>query len=162
MLQKKKLMLNIENMHNNKRHPIGWFLFDRRYGMRSPSRLKQKIWFSKIKEVIEGIDTVQRYNKPIMKRFTVSATAGTPEEISAGIVPTYDRYITSYDRNFKPEEGMAVWVDKIPQLDDSGNLVMAEDGITPVTPPDYMLRKIIDSQKSKVARYGISKIGGSE
>lgn len=130
--------------------------------MRSPSRLKQKIWFSKIEEVIEGIDTVQKYSKPIMKRFTVSATAGTPEEIAAGIVPTYDRYITSYDGDFKPEEGMAVWVDNIPQLDDSGNLVMSEDGITPVTPPDYMLRKIIDSQKSKVARYGISKIGGSE
>ena len=127
--------------------------------MRSPSRLKQKVWFSKIEEVIDGIDTVQRYGKPIMKRFTVSATA---EEISSGIVPTYDRYITSFDRDFKPEEGMAVWVDKIPQLNDSGNLVMAEDGITPVTPPDYTLKKILDSQKSKVARYGISKIGGSE
>lgn len=130
--------------------------------MRSPSRLKQKVWFAKIEEVIEGIDTVQRYNKPIIKRFTVSATAGTPEEISAGIVPTYDRYITSYDRDFKPEEGMAVWVDKIPQLDDSGNLVMADDGITPVTPPDYVLKKIIGTQRGKVFRYGISKIGGSE
>lgn len=130
--------------------------------MRSPSRLKQKIWFSKIKEVIEWIDTVQRYNKPIMKRFTVSATAGTPEEISAGIVPTYDRYITSYDRGFKPEEGMAVWVDKVPQLDDSGNLVMAEDGITPVTPPDYTLKKILSTQRGKVFRYGVSKIGGSK
>lgn len=132
--------------------------------MRSPSRLKQKIWFSKIEEVIEGIDTVQRYSKPIMKRFTVSATAGTPEEISAGIVLTYDRYITSYDRGFCDivEEGMAVWVDKVPQIDDHGNLVMEEDRITPVTQPDYTLKKIIDSQKSNVARYGISKIGGSE
>ena len=130
--------------------------------MRSPSRLKQKVWFSKIEEVIEGIDTVQRYSNPIMKRFTVSATAGTPEEIAAGIVPTYDRYITSFDKDFNPEEGNLVFVDIEPVLDDSGNLVMSEDGITPVTPPDYMLRKIIDSQKSKVARYGISKIGGSE
>lgn len=135
--------------------------------MRSPSRLKQKVWFSKIEEVIEGIDTVQRYSKPIMKRFTVSATAGTPEEISAGIVPTYDRYITRYknsccENDIEYEEGMAVWVDKVPQLDDSGNLVMKDDGITPTTPPDYTLNKIIDSQKSKVARYGISKIGGSE
>lgn len=132
--------------------------------MRSPSRLKQKVWFSKIEEVIEGIDTVQRYGKPIMKRFTVSATAGTPEEIAAGIVPAYDRYITSYDRSFCDiaEEGMAVWVDNVPNLDDFGNLVMSDDGITPVTPPDYTLKKIIDSQKSKVARYGISKIGGSE
>lgn len=135
--------------------------------MRSPSRLKQKVWFSKIEEVIEGIDTVQRYSNLIMKRFTVSATAGTPEEIAAGIVPTYDRYITRYknsccDNDIEYEEGMAVWVDKIPKIDNSGNLVMAEDGKTPVAPPDYTLKKIIDSQKSKVARYGISKIGGSE
>lgn len=129
--------------------------------MRSPSRLKQKVWFSKIEEVIEGIDTVQKYSKLIMKRFSVSATAGLPEEISAGIVPTYDRYITSYDRNFKPEEGMAVWVNTVPQLDDSGSLVMAGDGITPVTPPDYTLKKILGTQKGKVFRYGISKIGGS-
>lgn len=132
--------------------------------MRSNSRQKQKVWFSKIEEVIEGIDTVQRYSKPIMKRFTVSATAGTPEEISAGIVPIYDRYITSYDREFCKiaEEGMAVWVDKVPQLDDSENLVMEEDGITPVTPPDYTLKKIIDTAKGSVARYGIKKVGGSE
>ena len=130
--------------------------------MRSPSRLKQKVWFSKVREIQVGIDTINQYSKLIEKKFTISPNSGTPEEISAGIVPTYDRYITSYDRDFKPEEGMAVWVDKIPQIDDSGNLVMSEDGITPVTPPDYTLKKIIDSQKSKVARYGISKIGGSE
>lgn len=130
--------------------------------MRSPSRLKQKVWFSKIDEVIDGIDTVQKYGNPIMKKFTVSATAGTPEETAAGIVPTYDRYITSYDRNFEPEEGMAVWVDKIPQIDDLGYLVMAEDEKTPVTPPDYVLKKILATQRGKVFRYGISKIGGSE
>lgn len=130
--------------------------------MRSPSRLKQRVWFSKITEDSSSIDPVITYSKPIMKRFTVSATAGTPEEISAGIVPTYDRYITSFDRNFKPEEGMAVWADKIPQLDDSGNLVMADDGITPATPPDYTLKKIIDTAKGSVARYGIKKVGGSE
>lgn len=132
--------------------------------MRSPSRLKQKIWFSKIEEDSSSIDSVISYSKPIMKKFTVSTTAGTPEETAAGIVPTYDRYITSYDRSFCDiaEEGMAVWVDKIPQLDDLGSLVMKDDGVIPITPPDYTLKKIIDSQKSKVARYGISKIGGSE
>lgn len=130
--------------------------------MRSPSRLKQKVWFSKVREIQVGIDTINQYSKLIEKKFTISPNSGTPEEISAGIVPTYDRYITSYDRDFEPEEGMAVWVDKIPQIDDSVNLVMSEDGITPVTPPDYTLKKIIDSQKSNVARYGISKIGGSE
>ena len=97
-----------------------------------------------------------------MKHFTVSSTAGTPEQLAAAIVPTYDRYITSFDRSFKPEEGVAVWVDKVPQIDDSGNLVMSDDGITPVTPPDYTLKKILGTQKGKVFRYGISKIGGSE
>lgn len=131
--------------------------------MRSPSRLKQKVWFSKIEEVVEGIDTVQKYSKPIMKRFSVSATAGLPEEIAAGIVPTYDRYITSYDRKFCKiaEEGMAVFVDKIPKIDDSGNLVLDEEGV-PVTPPDYTLKKIIDTARGSVARYGIKKVGGSE
>ena len=132
--------------------------------MRSPSRLKQKVWFSKITEDSSSIDPVITYSKPIMKRFTVSATAGLPEEIAAGIVPTYDRYITSYDREFckVAEEGMAVWVDKIPQIGDSGNLIMADDGITPVTPPDYTLKKILATQRGKAFRYGISKIGGSE
>lgn len=132
--------------------------------MRSPSRLKQKVWFSKVEESVEGIDTVQKYGKPIMKQFTVSATAGTPEELAAGIVPTYDRYITSYDKSFCDiaEEGMALWIDRIPKVDLLGNLTLAEDGITPVTPPDYTLKKILETQRGKVFRYGISKIGGSE
>lgn len=132
--------------------------------MRSPSRQKQRVWFSKITEDSSSIDSVISYSKPIMKKFTVSATAGTPEETAAGIVPTYDRYITSYDRSFCDiaEEGMAVWADKIPQIDDFGNLVMSDDGITPVTPPDYTLKKIIDTAKGSVARYGIKKVGGSE
>lgn len=109
------------------------------------------------------MDKVVSYSKPIMKNFTVSSTAGLPEEIAAGIVPTYDRYISSYDREFckVAEEGMAVWVDKIPKIDDSGNLVLDEDGV-PVTPPDYVLKKIIDTAKGSVARYGIKKVGGSE
>lgn len=97
-----------------------------------------------------------------MKRFTVSATAGIPEEISAGIVPTYDRYITSFDSDFKPEEGNLVFVDIEPVLDENGNLLLKDDGITPVTPPDYTLKKILTTQRGKVFRYGISKIGGSE
>lgn len=131
--------------------------------MRSNSRQKQRVWFSKITEDSSSIDPVISYNKPIMKKFTVSSTAGLPEEIAAGIVPTYDRYITSYDREFckVAEEGMAVWVDKIPKIGDSGNLVLDEEGV-PVTPPDYTLKKIIDTSRGSVARYGIKKVGGSE
>lgn len=128
--------------------------------MRSPVKDRQPVYFSAITEKKVGIDTIQEYNKPIMKQFTVSATSGTPEELSAGIVPTYERYITSYDRNFKPQEGDLVFVDVDPKLDESGNLILSDDGYTPVTPPDYRIEKILDTKRGRVARYGISKIGG--
>lgn len=134
--------------------------------MRSRSRDKQRVWFAKFTEHQDGIDTIQEWSKPIMKKLTASITSGTPEEIAAGIVPNYDRYLTYHKRgcdcDFKPEEGMSVWVDVVPRFDADGNLVMQKDGVTPVTPPDYVLKRILSSQKSVVSRYGIIKIGGSE
>lgn len=134
--------------------------------MRSRSRDKQRVWFAKFKERQDGIDTIQEWSEPIMAKLTASTTSGTPDEIAAGVVPEYDRYLTYHKLphgccSLNLEEGMSVWVDVVPQLDDEGNLVMDEDGVTPVTPPDYTLKKILDSQKSIVARFGISKIGGS-
>lgn len=136
--------------------------------MRSRSRDKQKVWFAKFTERQDGIDTIQEWSKPIMAKLTASATSGTPEETSAGIVPDYDRYLTYHKlkhsccNRLELEEGMTVWVDLIPQIDEEGNLVMLEDGVTPVTPPDYVVKKILQSQKQSVVRYGIAKIGGSE
>lgn len=124
--------------------------------------MKQNIWHARMEEKQDGIDTVLSYSKPNKHRMTVSATAGTPEEMAAGIVPIYDRYITSYDRNLDFKETDVFWIDVVPKIDDDGNLVMQEDGITPVTPPDYTLKKLLVTQKGKVLRYGISKIGGSE
>lgn len=57
---------------------------------------------------------------------------------------------------------MSIWVDVEPKIDADGNLVMEEDGFTPVTPPDYTLKRIIDTKKGSVARYGIVRIGGSD
>lgn len=136
--------------------------------MRSRSRDKQQVWFAKFTEHQDGIDTIQEWSKPIMRKLTVSTTSGTPEEIAAGIVPDYDRYLTFHKLNhdcckcLELEEGMSVWVDVIPELDYNENLIMQEDGVTPVTLPDYTLKKILDSKKSTIARYGISKIRGSE
>lgn len=125
--------------------------------MRGLKRLKQKIYHSKIIEELDGIDTDIIYSKPMPYKFSVSATAGTPEELAAGVVPTYDRYITSFDRTFNPEEGDVFWVDAVPELDTNGELI-TEDNI-PTVMPDYRLKKILDTAKGKVARYGISKIG---
>lgn len=125
--------------------------------MRGLKRLKQSVYCSKITEELDGIDTVTKYSKPELHKFSVSATAGTPEELSAGIVPTYDRYITSFDRTFRPEEGDVFWIDAIPELDENGELATEDD--VPTVMPDYRLKKILDTAKGKVARYGISKIG---
>lgn len=131
--------------------------------MRSRIRDRQKVWFSKIEEKKIGIDTIKTYGNPIVKTFTVSATAGTPSDISAGIIPDYDREITSYDRSFCEiaEEGMAIWVDKEPEINGDGSLKISEDEVTPTVVPDYRLSKILDTKKGHVARYGIVKVGGS-
>ena len=130
--------------------------------MRSRVRDRQKVWWVSIEEVHDGIDTYTKYSKPIMKKQTVSATAGSSAEISAGLVLEYDREVVSYDRNFKPVEGTLLFVDVVPQLDEEGNLIMGDDSVTPVTVPDYRLAKIFDTQHGNVAVYGIERIGGSD
>ena len=117
--------------------------------MRSRGRDRQRVWFVGVEEKKIGIDTVQEYGKPIMKKMAVSATSGTPEEF------------TSYDRKVNPKEGDLVYVDIEPMLDENGDLVMDSDGYTPQISPDYRIEKIIDTKQGKVARYGISKIGGT-
>lgn len=134
--------------------------------MRSLKRQQQEVWFSQVHERLDGIDTIQEWDKPIMVKMTCSVTSGTPEEIAAGIVPDYDRYLTYHKSRFKPslglEEGTAVWVDVTPELDESGRLVKDTDGVNPTIPPDYTIKKILDTKKGSVARYGIEKTKGTE
>lgn len=128
--------------------------------MRTFKRQNQKVWFTRITEKNVGIDKIKVYAKPLMERLPVSATSGTPEELAAGIVPNYDRYITSYQK-LGVQEGDMCFVDVKPQLDASGELAMKEDSI-PVTPPDYRIVKLLVTQKGIVFRYGISRIGGGQ
>ena len=126
--------------------------------MRGLVRQKQSVYWSRITEELDGIDTTQKYQNPELHRFSVSATAGTSEELASGYVPEYDRYITSFDRNFNPQESDVFWIDRMPEINEDGSLILDESG-TPTVSPDYVLVKILNSQKSNVARYGIKKIG---
>lgn len=101
------------------------------------------------------------YSKPEKHRFSVSSTAGYPLEATFGILPNYDRYIISYDRKFKPVEGMFLYVDKTPELDKEGNLVLNAKG-KPTVKPDYILDAIADTQKGILARYGIKKVSDKD
>ena len=126
--------------------------------MRSLIRQTQEIWFSVKSMGFTGIDETSTFSKPEMHRFTVSATGSTPEDYAAGIVPDYDRYITSFDRNFRPIEGMQCWVDVTPELNNDGTLKMTNDG-EPTVQPDYTLKRKVDTKMGTVARYLIKKNG---
>lgn len=129
--------------------------------MRSASRERQKVWFSRKTEKQDGIDTIEVYDKPIMKLLAVSVGTGFPTEIAAGIVPDYDRTVTSYDKNFQPFEGDVLWADREPELDEEGSLKLEDDEATPTVPPDYIIKRIEQSQKSLTVKYRIVKIGGN-
>ena len=131
--------------------------------MRSMLRDRQAIYFSTVTEKKVGIDTVQEYGKPIMKKMSVSSGTGQPGQVSAGLVVDYDREITSYDKTLRGviREGDAVFVDVEPQLNDNGTLTMGDDGYTPVTLPDYRISAIFSTQKGDVDVFGIKKVGGN-
>lgn len=131
--------------------------------MRSPVKQRQEVWFSAITEKKVGIDTIQEYSKPIMRRLTVSAGTGAPTQISAGLVVDYDREITSYDKSLRSEisEGSACWVDVVPEISEDGSLAMLDDGVTPTVPPDYRVNKIFQTARGRVDVLGIKKNGGN-
>lgn len=126
--------------------------------MRCLVRQTQELWFSVKSMGYDGIDEVSTYTKPEMHRFSVSPSGSTPEDYAVGIVPDYDRYITSFDRTFDPIEGTQVWVDVTPELNRDGTLKLDEDG-NPTVYPDYTLRRKVDTKKGTVARYLIKKNG---
>lgn len=121
----------------------------------------QDIWFSEVNESLNSFDTVSNYGTLIHKKMTVSSGTGQPGQISAGLVVDYDREIINFEHDFIQSEGNAVWIDVKPQIDEDGNLIMAEDGITPITPPDYRIKQIFRTQKGLIDVFGVKKIGGN-
>jgi len=126
--------------------------------MRNLIRQTQELYFSVKTFQTVGIDEVSVYSKPEMHKFSVSASATTVEQYANGIVPDYERYITSFDRDFDPIEGTQVWVDVSPELDANGDLVLDGDG-NPTVMPDYTLRREVNTKMGTVARYLIKKNG---
>ena len=130
--------------------------------MRSRGRDRQKIYFVTVTEKKVGIDTVQEYGKPVMKKMAVSSGTNMPGQVSAGLVVDYDREVVAYKHDGLRgviREGDAVFVDVEPQLNGDGTLTMGDDGYTPVTQPDYRISAIFSTQKGDVDVFGIKKVG---
>lgn len=129
--------------------------------MRNATRRKQDIWFVNRTKDDSNIDPAYTYDKPEKHRLSVSSTSGSPAEMNFGILPNYDRYMVSYDRKFQPVEGMYLYIDKTPELDENGMLVLNESN-EPTVKPDYILDRIYDTKKGILARYGIKKVSDKD
>ena len=125
--------------------------------MRNATRRKQDIWFVTMTKDDSDLDAPNIYGKPEKHRFSVSSTSGMPTEMNFGILPNYDRYIISYDRKFRPTEGMYVYVDVTPVIGSDGYLILGDDR-EPTVKPDYIIDRIYDTKKGILARYGIRKV----
>ena len=125
--------------------------------MRNATRRQQDVWFVDRTKDDSGSEPTYIYGKPEKHRLSVSPTSGSPMEFNFGLLPTYDRYMVSYDRDFHPKEGTYLYVDKTPEIDtETGELVLTESD-EPTVKPDYILDRIYDTQKGVLARYGIRK-----
>lgn len=129
--------------------------------MRNATRRKQDIWFVSRERDDSNINPSYTYGNPVKKRFSVSSTSGTPLEMSFGILPVYNKYIISYDRKFKPVEGTYLYVDRVPEINTDGTLKLLENG-EPTVKPDYILTRIMSTQKGFINRYGIDKCTGDD
>ena len=129
--------------------------------MRSATRRKQDVWFVTRQKDDSGVEPVYVYGIPERHRLSVSPTSGTPTEMNFGILPTYDRYMISYDRKLKPEEGTYLYVDKVPEIGSDGKLAL-DTNDEPTVKPDYILDRVYDTRLGVLARYGIRKISDNE
>lgn len=123
--------------------------------MRTRVRARQKIWVTEITETLDGIDTVQGYSEPVLRREVVTETGNDPLNLPAGIDEVYDRFIITYDKRFTYREGMQIFIDVVPELDFGGSL-------TENSPrPDYIVKRIISTQKGLATRIGLVRLGAN-
>ena len=125
--------------------------------MRGSQKRKQDVYFVNRSADSTHLGSPYIYTKPIKKRMSVSPTAGSMYSSYFGQIPAYDRYLITYEHDFLPKEGTLVYVDKTPELDTQGNLVIGENG-EPTVKPDYSVAKIGWTKNGVTTRIGITKI----
>ena len=129
--------------------------------MRSQRRQRQWAWFASCHTQRSGVDNVIIYSDFEKHFVTISPTTGYPLGLASGFVPTYDRYITSFEKSWKPTEGTAVWADIEPELDSEGNVVIDPETGNPTILPDHVIDKLMWTKQAKMDRYGLKKLGTS-
>lgn len=123
--------------------------------MRTMERNKSTFWYALFKEKRPQIDEygnemgepeIIREN-PKSCRANISAAKGEVSVQQFGINESYDKVIVA-DNSCPPiDEYTVLWVDSVPELDESGALMVDENGKT-ITQYDYIVKKVAKSLNS--------------
>ena len=131
--------------------------------MRGMVRNKTTFWFALYKGQEELIDehgnaTGQysvTYGEPVEAYGNISAAQGAVKSREFGSNVVYDKVIVLDDTSTPIDEYAILWVDSVPELTESGQLALRDDG-TVKTPHDYLVSKVAPSLNS--VSIAISKV----
>lgn len=111
-------------------------------------RNKQVFWYALYDETVEQYDeygnqigTSASYGNPVQTSGNISPAKGDVVTRQFGDDDNYDKVIVTGDRDTPIDEYAVLWIDTVPELDESGALKVNADGEI-VTPWDYIVRKV--------------------
>lgn len=84
------------------------------------------------------------YSKPIECYGNISPAMGEIQNRQFGESENYDKVIVLDNKDIPIDEYSLLWVDRIPLLNELGELVLGEDD-TEITPHDYVVKKVAKS-----------------
>ena len=111
-------------------------------------RNKQPFWYALYARAIEDYDdygnqigTHAKYGDPVRAEANISPAKGSAIAQQFGYDEQYDKVIVTGDMDTPIDEYTVLWIDTVPELDESGALKVNADGEI-VTPWDYIVRKV--------------------
>lgn len=111
-------------------------------------RNMQTFWYASYAGTVEDYDdygnqigTHAAYGNPVEMRGNISPAKGDVVARQFGDDDNYDKVIVLGDCNTPIDEYAVLWIDSTPEIDEDGSLITDETG-NPVTPWDYVVRKI--------------------
>ena len=116
--------------------------------MRISIRNSQPFWYAPYDSTVETYDdygyqigTSASYGNPVKMFGNISPARGSVTAQQFGLDDQYDKTIIVGDRDTPIDEYAVLWVDTVPELDQSGALKVNANGEY-VTPWDYIVRRV--------------------
>ena len=111
-------------------------------------RNMQEFWYALYDDTVETYDeygnqigTSASYGNPVQACANISPAKGNVIARQFGDDDNYDKVIVTGDRDTPIDEYAVLWIDTVPELDETGALKVNANGEI-VTPWDYIVRKV--------------------